>query len=98
MGSIREPLGYIYIDSGLLQYHYTTVSHHVHTRAGDYVVEFEKNCFIADFDVLEKVLDRNCGTCSTLRLFNDHGVLLETSHLVEKAKTYRVKRQPENSC
>ena len=55
-------------------------------------MEFEKNCYIAAFDVLEKVRYR-CGTCSMLRLFNDHGVLLESSHLVKKARTYRVKRQ-----
>ena len=57
-------------------------------------MEFEKNCFIAAFDVLENVRYR-CGTRSMLRLFNGHGVLLESRHLVEKARTYRVKRQPK---
>ena len=43
------------------------------SEKGDYVMEFEKNCFITAFDVLEKVRYR-CGTCSTLKLFNDrHG-------------------------
>ena len=62
------------------------------SERGDYVVEFEKNSFITAFEVFEKVRYR-CGTCSELRLFNDHGVLLESSHLGEKARTYRVKRQ-----
>ena len=62
------------------------------SERGDYVMEFEKKCFITAFDILEKVR-YICGTCSTLRLYNDHGLLLETSHLVEKAMTYRVKRQ-----
>ena len=51
------------------------------SERGDYVVEFEKNCFITASDVLEKVRYR-CGTCSMLLLFNDHGVILESSHLV----------------
>ena len=62
------------------------------SERGDYVVEFEKNCFISAFDVFETVKFRY-GTCSTLRLFNDHGILLEWSHLVEKSRTDRVKLQ-----
>ena len=48
--------------------------------------------FTTAFDLLEKVR-YICGTCIMLRLFNDHGIVLESSHLVEKARTYRVKRQ-----
>ena len=59
---------------------------------GDYVVEFEKNCFIAAFDVSKKVRYR-CGTRSMPQLFNDHVVLLKSCHLLEKARTYRVNRQ-----
>ena len=55
-------------------------------------MEFENDCFITAFDVLKKVRYR-CGTCSTLRLFKDHGVLLEPSYPVEKARAYRVKRE-----
>ena len=53
---------------------------------------YNADCFITAFDVLEKVRYR-CGTCNTLRFFNDHVVVMESSHLVEKVRTYRVKRQ-----
>ena len=45
------------------------------SKRGDYVVEFEKNCFINAFDILENVRYKcgDGGTCCSLRLIIDHG-------------------------
>ena len=56
-----------------------------------FVIEFEKNCFVTVCDVLERVRCRY-GEHSNLQLVSKHMTLLKHGHVVEKARTYGVKR------
>ena len=55
----------------------------------DYVIKFDSN-FVTVADVLSKVR-RRYGKYCRLQLFNEHKVLLASSHFVEKGRSYRVK-------
>ena len=58
----------------------------------DYVIEFESN-FVTVVDVLSKAR-RRYGKYCRLHLFNEHRILLASSHFVEKGRSYRVQRLP----
>ena len=53
--------------------------------------KYEKNCFITAFDVLERV-GYKYDERSNLQLVSEHGTPLKSTHVIGKAKTYRVKR------
>ena len=57
----------------------------------NFVIEFEKNCFITAFDVLERVRYKY-NERSNLQLVSEHVTPLKSAHVIENGKTYRVKR------
>ena len=57
----------------------------------DFVIEFEKSSFITAFDVLERVRYKY-DERSNIQLVSEHGTSLKHDHVVEKARTYRVKQ------
>ena len=67
----------------------------IHLKYGsekeDFVIEFEKSCFITAFDVLERVRYK-CDERSNLQLVSEHRTPLKSDHVVDKARTYGVKR------
>ena len=67
---------------------------HIHygNEIDDYVIEFGEKCFITVSDVLRMVRYRY-DKRSRLQLFNEHGILLKSNDIVEKARSYRIKRQ-----
>ena len=62
------------------------------SKKEDYVIEFESN-FVTVADVLSKAR-RRYGKYCRLQLFNEHKVLLASSHFVEKGRSYQVQRLP----
>ena len=70
----------------------------IHVQYGkeieDYIIGFENKCFIAASDVLKKARYRY-EQDSILQLFNEHGVPLKPSHLIENARSYRIKDHPK---
>ena len=61
------------------------------TEKEDFVIEFEKSSFITAFHVLETVRYKY-DERSNLQLVSEHGTPLKPDHVVEKARTYRVKQ------
>ena len=57
----------------------------------DFAIEFEKNCFITAFDVLERVRYKYDERIN-FQLVSEPGTPLKPDHVVEKARTYRVKQ------
>ena len=57
----------------------------------NFVIEFEKNCFITAFDVLESVRYKY-DERSNPQPVSEHWAPLKSTHVIEKAKTYLVKR------
>ena len=68
----------------------------IHLRYGsekeEYVMEFDHN-FVTVIEVLIKVKKRYGRYCR-LQLFNEYKQPLERNDVVEKARSYQIKRQP----
>ena len=58
------------------------------------VMVFERMGFVTAIDVLKKVQHLFDKRSSTLHLIDEYGIALKDDAVVQKARTYHVKRQP----